>query len=258
MNTLSTDVGVDHVVFYAAHGLAELASFFERAGFQLTATGRHNSGSVNRLAMLAGQYIELMGFEPGTPATVRPEIQAMPIGLNGIVAADRAGRDRRYGNDAFLPAVHLERPVDTPQVKGTAAFTITNARDGAADVRTFMCRHHTPDLVWHTDWQVHPNGAVGVGEVRITTQHPRRVHDALRRIFDIEPGEDAAAYDAAGTRIEVLSAGERPTLVVRTRDMQAAQEVLRRSGVAHSRQGPRVVVPLPAPYVADLVFEPAA
>ena len=107
MTRASTDVAVDHVIFYAGQALDDLAEFFVRVGFQLTPLGRHNSGSVNRLAMLQGQYIELMGFEPGTHSSVRPQVQSMALGLNGIVAADVPVRRRRRAGDEFLPGVRL-------------------------------------------------------------------------------------------------------------------------------------------------------
>lgn len=259
MNTVSTDVPVDHVVFYAGYELGELASFMERIGFQLTPLGRHSSGSINRLAMLEGQYIELMGFEPGTPRTVRPELQVLPLGLNGIVAADPAGRVRRTGAEGFNPPVHLERPVDTPHAKGLASFTITTVRDSAADARTFMCRHHTPHLVWHEAWQQHPNGATRVSEVRLPTRDPGKLRAAVRTIFDIPGDGDAQAIDAAGTCVRVVPQDERGVLTVRTRELRRVVDVLERAGVPHSAaEDGSVVVALPAPYAADVVFQAGA
>lgn len=163
----TTDVAVDHIVFYAGYELEALAGFLERIGFQLTPLGRHSSGSINRLAMLEGQYIELMAFAEGTPRTVRP--------------------------------------VDTPHAQGVASFTITTVREPAPDARTFMCRHHTPELVWQPAWQLHANGATRVSEVRLPTRDPHKLHAAVRTIFDIPGGLDAAAYDAAGTRVRVVA-----------------------------------------------------
>jgi hypothetical protein len=256
MNTVFTDVPVDHVVLYAGYELDALASFLERIGFQLTPVGRHSSGSINRLAMLEGQYIELMGFEPGTPRTVRPELQVLPQGLNGIVAADPAGRTRRTGSDGFNPPVHLERPVDTPHAQGIASFTITTVRQSAPDARTFMCRHHTPQLVWHEAWQQHANGATRVSEVRIPTRDPRKLHAAVRTIFDITGDVDAAAYHAAGTCVRVGTHDERGLLAVRARDVGRVAEVLQEAGVPYSTgaQG-SLKVALPPPYAVDIVFE---
>jgi hypothetical protein len=258
MNTIHTDVPVDHVIFFAGYGLAELASFFESVGFNLTPLGRHNSGSANRLAMLGdSKYIELMGFEPGTPKTVRPELQSLPLGLNGIVATDVAGRTRRCGSEGLNPSVHLERRVDTAHARGTASFTITTVREPIPDARTFMCRHHTPQLVWQEAWQSHANSAQVYVALQIATQHPQRLHRGLRTIFDIVGDAQADAYDLAGTLVQVVPAGERSSLTVRTSDLTRATGVLRASGIAHTAEEARVVVPLPEPYTADLIFTAA-
>jgi len=255
MNELAhTGVPVDHVIFYAGQRLAELASFFERVGFTLTPLGRHSSGSVNRLAILHGQYLELVGFEPGTPATVRPELQALPPGLTGLAAADRPEYVRRTGREGLLPSRRLERPVEMPGLHGLAAFTNTEVGEPAADVRVFLCRHHTPELVWHADWQRHANAVTEVREIRFATRDAPRLHAALRTVFDLGAGEEAPAYDAQGTLLRIAAAGERAALTLRTGELDAAVRILAAAGLPHEATGARVTVPLPAPYPADLVF----
>lgn len=255
MNELAhTGVPVDHVIFYAGQALEELASFFERLGFTLTPLGRHSSGSVNRLAILEGQYLELVGFEPGTPPTVRPELQALPLGLTGLAAADRPEYARRTGREGLLPSRRLERPVDMPGLHGLAAFTNTEVREAAADVRVFLCRHHTPQLVWHADWQRHANGVLAVREACFATRDPQRLQAALRTVFDLEAAQDARAFDAQGTLVRIAAAGERAALTLRTGALEATVRMLAAAGVAHEAAQARVRVPLPAPYQADLVF----
>jgi hypothetical protein len=247
-------VPVDHLVFYAGRALGALASFFERLGFTLTPLGRHDSGSINRLAILERQYLELIGFEEGTPATVRPELQSLPPGLTGIAAADLPEVRRASGQEGLLPPRRLERRVTTPGGEGLALFTTTEVRDPARDVRVFLCRHHTPSLVWHPAWQQHPNGAVAATEVRLSTRDPQRLHAALRTAFDLRHAGAAQAYDAAGTVLRVVPAGERAAVTLRTRDLDAAQATLAAAGVACTLGQGRVVVPLPEPYAADIVF----
>ena len=53
---------IDHIIFYAGFNLPELAFFFERIGFTVTPLGKHATGSINRLVVLEGNYIELIGF----------------------------------------------------------------------------------------------------------------------------------------------------------------------------------------------------
>jgi hypothetical protein len=254
MPVAHTAVPVDHAIFYAGQALDELAAFFERLGFTLTPLGRHSSGSVNRLAILQDQYLELVGFEPGTPPTVRPELQSLPLGLTGIAAADRADYQRRLGRDGLLPARRLERPVDLPGVHGIAAFTNSELRAPAPDVRVFLCRHHTPELVWHPAWQQHANGTAAVTEIAFHTRDPQRLHAALRTAFDLGDTEAGEVYEAHGT---VLRIAERAALTLRTGDLAAARRALEAASVAHTVQDGRAVVALPAPYAVDLVFASA-
>ena len=249
-----SEVAVDHVIFHAGQALDALASFFERVGFTLTPLGRHSSGSVNRLAILDTQYLELVGFEPGTPSTVRPEIQSLPLGLTGLAAADRPEHRRGSDPEGFMPARRLERPVDFPGLHGVASFTNTEVRAQAPDVRVFLCRHHTPELVWHPDWQRHANGVTGVREVGFASRDPQRLHAALRRVFDLAPGQDAACYDAAGTVVRVVPAGARAALLLRTRDPGATLQILKAAGIPHDVVDGSMIVPLPQPYATDLVF----
>ncbi|MEJ8840265.1 VOC family protein [Ramlibacter sp. AN1133] len=249
-----SDVPLDHVIFYAGQALDALASIFERAGFTLTPLGRHSSGSVNRLAILERQYLELIGFEPGTPATVRPELQSLPLGLSGIALADREDRAGHSGSEAFMPSRRLERPVAMPGVQGLAAFTTTELRHPVPDVRVFLCRHHTPQLVWHPAWQRHANGALAASDMGLHTRDAPGLHAALRTVLDLDPAQEGTVYDAAGTRLRIAAAGERASITLRTHDLDAVRRVLAASGLPHAAGEGRVSVPLPAPYAAEIVF----
>lgn len=252
-----SDVPVDHVIFYTGDGLDDLAVFFQAAGFNLTPLGRHDSGSVNRLAILDGQYIELMGFEPGTPITVRPELRTLAPGLNGIVAADRPGLRRNFDADRFKDPVSLTRPVTIAGAGGVARFSITALRDPVPDVRVFLCRHHTPGLVWQDHWKRHANGALDLKQISMATRHPLLLRKALQAAFNLK-GDDEAGFfscEAARTRIEVLSSNTRSALAVRTADLESVIERVRRHNLHHVLlKKTELAIPLPAPYEADLIF----
>lgn len=254
---VQSNVPVDHVVFYAGDGLEDLAVFFQATGFNLTPLGRHDSGSVNRLAILDGQYIELMGFESGTPVTVRPELRALAPDLNGIVAADRPELHRDFREGRFKDPVSLTRPVMIAGAERVARFSITALRDAVPDVRVFLCRHHTPELVWQDHWKQHPNGAIDLKQVSIATRHPLLLHKALQTAFDFAGDEKAGmpVCDAARTRIEVLASDLRSTLTVRTSNLASVLERARRHNLHHAiLKEAGLMIHLPAPYKADLIF----
>src|SRR5207248_3267338 len=71
---------LDHVVVDVRDRMDEAAAVYRALGFQLTPRGHHTLGSMNHLAMLATDYLELLGF--GAGGASRPELAPFPIGLN--------------------------------------------------------------------------------------------------------------------------------------------------------------------------------
>ena len=60
--------------------LDALAPHFERQGFHLSDKAVHNLGSCNRLIVLEGTYIELLGWPPGAPSARAKEIAVRRLG----------------------------------------------------------------------------------------------------------------------------------------------------------------------------------
>src|ERR1700693_946839 len=77
---------LDHVVVNARDRFDAAALCYRRLGFALTPHGRHTLGSVNRLAVFARDYLELVGVDPAAAAP-RAELLRTPVGLNGLVFA---------------------------------------------------------------------------------------------------------------------------------------------------------------------------
>lgn len=74
----------DHAVVMVRDRLDALAPHFERQGFHLSEKAVHNLGSCNRLIVLEGTYVELLGWPPGAPPA-RKEIADSPLGLEALV-----------------------------------------------------------------------------------------------------------------------------------------------------------------------------
>lgn len=74
----------DHAVVMVRDRLDALAPHFERQGFHLSDKAVHNLGSCNRLIVLEGTYVELLGWPPGAPPA-RKEIADSPFGLEALV-----------------------------------------------------------------------------------------------------------------------------------------------------------------------------
>lgn len=251
---VSSAVPLDHVILYGGFEMDELFDFFERAGFYLTPLGRHSLGTVNRLAMLDTQYIELIGFLPGTPPTVRPEVQSLPLGLNSIAAAENP-EHRRVRREGLAEPMALERLVDTPQAHGTARFTITHAQSPATDARAFLCRHHTPDLLWVADWMGHRNGAFSIAEVRIPTREPEHFAAVVDSVFDVPAEHGRTCWSSAGSTVRIIPATTPGTLTVLVRDIEAARRTVLEAGLAYSEPDGALHIPLPSSYRSELVLK---
>lgn len=247
-------VPLDHVMFYGGFAMEKLFDFFERAGFFLTPLSQHSHGSVNRLAMLEEQYIELIGFMPGTPPSVRPEIQAMPLGLNGLAASDRPDYPRPQRGGLSRPMA-LERPIDTPTAHGIARFTITHAEQPAHDARAFLCRHHTPELLWVKEWMQHRNTAASIIEVGLPTAEPERFAAVMDTVFDITPQPQPHGWTSEGSTVRIVPPGDRAYLAVRVRDLDAALRTVREGGLLHTLVGDALHIALPDEYASNLVLQ---
>lgn len=250
----SSAVPLDHVMFYGGFEMDKLFDFFERAGFFLTPLSQHSHGTVNRLAMLKQQYIELIGFLPGTPSTVRPEIQAMPLGLNGLAAADTPGHVRAQLNGLRDPML-LERPVDSPAARGIARFTITHAEHTTADARAFLCQHHTPELLWVSEWMDHGNTAASITEVAIPTSEPRQFSAVMNTVFDVTQEPERNCWTSGGITMRMVPANVHAHLVVQVQDLASAMRSVRAGGLPHALTERALHIPLPDEYASYLVLE---
>lgn len=194
---------LDHVVIDVRHRMDEAAQRFSELGFHLTPRGHHTLGSSNHLMMFGTDYLELLGF--GTGGNARVEIQAFPVGLNGLVfKTDDADTVYDHASGAGLPI----RPVQAFSRPVTLAGETRDARFRTARLdpnkiamgRVYFCEHQTPDLVWRPEWQSHPNGARAITRVVIATADPNRSAALFRALF----GPDAVAGRDGGC---VLKAG---------------------------------------------------
>jgi hypothetical protein len=78
------DPALDHAVVNVRDQMDRAVEIYRRLGFHMTERGYHTLGSINHLAVLEHDYIELIGFEPNA-ANVRTDILRYPCGLNALV-----------------------------------------------------------------------------------------------------------------------------------------------------------------------------
>jgi hypothetical protein len=155
----------------------------KRAGFAPTpisiqtvpdpASGRRPTGTGNVTVMLDRGYLEVL-FKTADTALGREFDAALAryagLHLAAFAVADAVKSRARLAGMGFRvrPIVDMQRPVETANGTGTAAFTIARVEpDVMPEGRIQMLTHHTEHTVWQPRWLAHPNTAIGLIDVAI-------------------------------------------------------------------------------------------
>lgn len=201
---------LDHVVLDVRRRMDEAAARFQGLGFQLTERGRHTLGSINHLAMFDHNYLELLGFgDEG-----RLDIEAFPIGLNGLVFKTDDAEALYHTLVARGLAVQaprtFSRPVTIDGATLDARFRTTTVEPrSVAFGRLYFCEHLTPELVWRPAWQRHPNGVQSIERVIVATADPAPLSDLLHASVDamlLRADADGVSLVAGDLTIELRDA----------------------------------------------------
>ena len=86
---------------------------------------------------------------------------------------------------------------------GEARFTLIQLPPAETPgFRTFVCQHHTRDIVWRPEYQRHANGSAGIQSVSVATSDPA----PYARLFEGLPvtyaGAKASAIAAIRLRVD--------------------------------------------------------
>ncbi len=223
---------LDHVVVNARDKLDEAAARYEALGFTLTAPSRHTLGSMNRLALFDGHYLELLGIDPEAPKP-RAELMRAPEGLNAIVfATDDAAS--LYGT-LRARGVPVDKPMDfsRPVIgAGEARFRTVHVAVSAVPYgRLYFCQHFTREIVWGAASHAHGNGALGVARIAIETRDSGAAAALYRGLFGAASVREAGAafiLDLGSARIEIRTGEDDriAKLTLRTRSLAETRRAL--------------------------------
>jgi hypothetical protein len=269
---------LDHVVVNARDQVDSGLACWQRLGFTMTPRGYHTLGSMNHLAILGSEYLELIAAAPGD--TRRAEVLAAPCGLNGLVfgTEDSASvfQALREAGIAVEPPLEFSRPVELLGGPRDARFrTVRLTPETVSAGRIYFCHHFSRDLVWRDEWRHHANGAIGIVRAVIAAREPSGLAGLFSRMF----GEDAVRRSEGGfslavglshfdiVTIEQLSRefaeaaprDDRPefmaALTVRTRSLERAAVALAAGSLEGVRREPdRIVVPATETFGVALEF----
>jgi hypothetical protein len=272
---------LDHVVVNIRDQLDAGVALYRRLGFTMTPRGYHTLGSINHLAILGNEYLELIAVPSGE--TGRTEILAAPFGLNGLVfGTENSAAVYAALHDsgvAVEPPLEFSRPVELVGGAKDAIFRTVRLTAGTVSVgRLYFCHHLTRDLVWRDEWRHHANGAIGVMRAVIAANDPSAIAALFGRMF----GPDAVRAGQTGytlvmglSQVDVVTpealvdefAGAAPAsdgraeymaaLTIRTRSLEGAAAALaagRIEGVR--RESNRILVPATETFGVTLEFCP--
>lgn len=197
--------GLDHAVILV-RDLDSAQDTYRRLGFTLTPRGFHSLGSQNHCIMFGRDYLELMALPAAPPAAFQyfAEFLAKGEGVGALALATEnavaAHAELTQAGIAAEEPLALSRPVEN---LGVARFTLVQLPPAETPgFRTFVCQHHTRDIVWRPEYQGHANGAAGIKSVTIATSDPARYARVLDGLPVAYSHADAPAIAAIRIRVD--------------------------------------------------------
>jgi hypothetical protein len=269
---------LDHVVVNVRDQIDAGLATWRRLGFTMTPRGYHTLGSMNHLAILGSEYLELIAAAPGE--TRRAEILAAPVGLNGLVFGTENSAAVYHALQAagvpVAPPLEFSRPVELPDGARNATFRTVHLAPGTVPAgRIYFCHHLTRDLVWRDEWRHHGNGAIGILRAAIAARDPAVLAALFRRMF----GDEAVQPDGGGyslavglSRFDIVAPDQlardfgdaapiddraeyMAALTLRTRSLERAASALAAGAVKGvRREADRIVVPATETFGVTLEF----
>ncbi len=186
---------LDHAVVNTQYALDRAQTAFEALGFHLTDRGYHSLGSINHLMMFATDYLELIGLpetpsQAGRPRPTRAGVSDAPLGINGLVfktnSADATYKHLQKIGMAGDPPKSFTRPVALAgdQQAREASFRTVHVRPDCFPAgRVYFCEHHTPDLVWRSEWQHHTNKSHSIAAIVLVASEAQQQANAFATLL---------------------------------------------------------------------------
>jgi len=285
---------IDHLVLPVAD-LEAARETYRRMGFTLTPTAHHPWGTANSLVQLQGNFLELLAVtEPEKiPAPAPGEFsfgafsQAFLKKRQGLSMLVFQSLDARRDQAEFAArGLETYAPFDfSRQAKlpdgsmATVAFSLAFVTDPRMpDAAFFTCQQHAPQYFWKPDYQRHANGARSVMEVVMLANAPGDLADFFGKLVEpdaVSRSEGALTVTLDGGTLSILDAtrlgarfpGTRLRDILRkpyfagysiaVDDLEVAEGILNRNGIATKRAGDCVQVAAEHAFGAVIEFRSA-
>lgn len=240
----------DHLVINVKYAMARYEQVFQELGFALTPRSVHSLGSVNRLAVFAEGYLELIGLPPEA-ANPRKDVLESYTGIDGLVFSmgDSDTLQARLSEQgfAFQAVQRFSRPVEIDGVQQLAEFETVRLTPGQfREGRVYFCRHLTPQLVWREEWMRHPNTARALGGISTAASDPETTAKRYAALGESTLPVSVYTVREAAERFGVssLPPDRFVAVTVRCDDPGIAAGLVKQSGRAYTLRDDVLLVPL--------------
>jgi hypothetical protein len=274
---LGEEIFLDHVGHFVRDpGAASRA--LARAGFApapvsvqvaTDSSGTKNlTGTGNVTAMFTRGYVETL-FKTADTSIGRELDIAMArypgVHLAAFTVADAGKTHSRLAANGFRvrPLVEFQRPVDTGEGSGTAAFTVARVEPGEMpEGRIQVLTHHTESMVWQPRWLSHPNGALSLISVLIVVTDVTEAAERFARFTarQASPAPFGQTIQLDRGRVDLTTAEgfvhmfpnvAIPSLPfigsygIKVKSLAGLQDILTRSGLKTRQSADGILVPFP-------------
>jgi catechol 2,3-dioxygenase-like lactoylglutathione lyase family enzyme len=260
---------LDHVII-AVRNLDEAATTYRKLGFTLTPRGLHEGrGTGNHCIMFKDSYIELLGIVDaiGAAGRLAERVNAQGEGGLGIAYgaddADAAAAALRAAGIEVEEPNDLSRPLDLDGKRELVKFrNVMMPGLTLPNVMQFVCTHLTPELTRaRHEWQLHPNGAIGIEAITIATDDPAhqqaeaaKLHGNRLTNAKVEIIGHSDAADRFGKTLSKPNHNGIVALAIRVNERDAAAAMLDMGRVPHQETSAAVIVPASATHGVTIAF----
>ncbi|WP_137392149.1 VOC family protein [Rhodoligotrophos defluvii] len=284
--------GIDHLVL-CVNDLDEAAARYKAMGFTCTPRAIHPFGTMNQLVQFDGSFLEVLAVREPTEvpehgarhfsfAAFNRDFLERGEGFSMLVldSDDARADQQRYlqaGISRFEP-FDFQRKAKLPDGEEvTVGFSLAfAAHEAMGRAGFFVCQQRAPQYFWKREYQVHANGALGLGDALMMGEHPKAYAEFFAAFTGVEPQvladeEIGFRLSRGGVRMLSPAAWEKhfpaalaPDLaegpcfagfVVQVNDLGRAAEALDDGRIAYLRDGGRLIVAPDEAFNTTILFE---
>jgi len=216
---------IDHLVL-AVRNLDDAAQTYRRLGFLVGPQNRHPWGTINRLVLLPGAFLELIAIGDASlipdhapqqfsfgAAVLRALADGEGLAMVALRSRDAAAEARRFAAEGlgdFAPFSFARAALDPAGAPVTIGFTLAFSEMAAApDLAFFACQHHNAAMIWPDPPLIHPNGASSLRGIYAVMENPADFHGQIGVIVaqrEMRATSRGVSIDTGDGTIDLLTA----------------------------------------------------